>query len=529
MSIQDVTQYTFILCGLIYKKILSNLKTLYNSNRYTIRTVFINIILPLMFPIILINKIMKELKYIYLEGISYEHLSTDILLGTLLYYLWKFIYANYLKNKDIKQTTYVLTDGLYSDSGKGKLMSYLIKEIHPDIVVRCNASTNASHCVPVMNNKTENILVTKQLPSVFNCTNELLLISPGAILNINELLQELKNRPDIGTLKNRIKIANTINLILPGYIEKNRSDPNAKMMGSLNQGTTLALVSRTAKHALHLYDLTHNVGEPVNLNLVSDIMNKISRSYEALNINADKEQVERDANELINAYADIYNLVGNFSIDYSNFMNQNKDKKFLVEGCNGMMIDNIHGSVPYVTSCMTTIGAMLAYCNISPFKLHTSYVAYTAYTCCVNKRPFPTEISDEQIKNHIYSKCNETDNAEMIKRRIGWCDLVTMRKTLNGSTGSKIFINKLDPLCGLKNVQVCVKYDYEGILYDVMPDSPTVTGFVKPIYKIFDGWNTCADQNCKIFMDFLCSEITKTGSTVIGFGTGPYSNDIIFV
>jgi adenylosuccinate synthase len=84
-------------------------------------------------------------------------------------------------------------------------------------------------------------------------------------------------------------------------------------------------------------------------------------------------------------------------------------------------------------------------------------------------------------------------------------------------------------LCGLKEVKVCTEYQLNDTKYVIMPDDSTITEKVKPLYKIFNGWNNITDVNCKIYMDYLCSEVKKCGCSVGGFGTGPYTNDILLV
>jgi adenylosuccinate synthase len=119
----------------------------------------------------------------------------------------------------------------------------------------------------------------------------------------------------------------------------------------------------------------------------------------------------------------------------------------------------------------------------------------------------------------------------MMKRRIGWFDLPTVRRSLIGSDGSKIFVNKLDPLAGLKKIKVCVEYRQKdnGTIYNMLPENHLILDKLEPVYKEFNGWQSLDDEDCKIYRKFIIDQIKECGCQVIGFGTGPLCDDIQFV
>ena len=59
-------------------------------------------------------------------------------------------------------------------------------------------------------------------------------------------------------------------------------------------------------------------------------------------------------------------------------------------------------------------------------------------------------------------------------------------------------INKIDPLCGLPKLKVCVAYDYKGQRIEEFPANFADLEDCKPIYEEFDGF-TEDITGCKTF------------------------------
>lgn len=417
----------------------------------------------------------------------------------------------------------VIVGGLYGDEGKGKIISYLGKEKDYKYVFRVNASTNASHSVQLEDS--DNVIVTKQLPSVFFNDKVKFVIGPGAILNLRALREEVYERPD--NITGRVNIASTICLLIDPYIEKTIGSNISTKLGSTNQGTGVAVVARTRRHCLRLYDIDNFYNKKITLD---ELIKKIT--FTCMEI--DKELFSKKPNHyfreialnLLKEYSLILQKIGEFSVDYTTFLNSIKDDaKVLIEGCNGIMLDNLHGLNPYTTSASTSINALMNGANISPYSICNSYIICTGYFCCLNKRPFLTEMSTEDAQ-YIYMNNDEVDNAEGMKRRIGWFDLPTLKRALTGHEGAKLVINKLDIMKDLKKVKVCTHYLLKsGKKVKYMPDNIEDLKEAKPIYKEFSGWGDISNVTTKdmlpnellYFLNFI-EEETKFKIEYIGNG-----------
>lgn len=419
----------------------------------------------------------------------------------------------------------VIVGGLYGDEGKGKIISYLGDENEYDYVFRVNASTNASHSVQLDNS--DEVIVTKQLPSVFFNKNIRFVIGPGAVLNLEALKEEVLQRPDIEEIRNKVYIASSICMLIKPYIEKNKNGEISTKLGSTNQGTGIAVVARTRRHCIRLYDIENVVnGEMSKKELKEKIMFSCEELDREFYKNKSEEYYERIAEELVENYKIIKEKIGNFSVDYTAFLASiPENSKILIEGCNGIMLDNIHGLNPYTTSSSTSINALLNGANLSPYLLDKSYIVTTGYFCCLNKRPFVTEMDQEDAKK-IYKNNSEVDGAEGMIRRLGWFDMPTLKKALIGHRNSELIINKLDIMKDLKEVKVCTNYVLpNGEKLEYMPDNLSVLSKVKPEYKIFNGWGeirNAKDYNSipkelKEFIKFIEDE-TKFKVAFIGVG-----------
>lgn len=421
----------------------------------------------------------------------------------------------------------VIVGGLYGDEGKGKVVSKL--GTNYDYIFRVNASTNASHTVVLEN---QNSFITKQLPSVFYHKNINFVIAPGAILNLHALKEELESRKDLDDIYNHVTVASSITLLITPYIERNRSQNHSKKYGSTNQGTGNAILARDARHSIKLVDVFNTVNKYISL---EDLASKIKESCLELDRyfyqNKTDEYYYQEALLLVSDYRDIKNMIGDFCKDYTDFLyHLEDDKKILIEGCNGIMLDNLHGLNPYTTSASTSVNALLNGANISPYFLNDTYVIITGYFCCLNKRPFLTEMELESA-NKLYKYNSEVDDAENMKRRLGWFDLPTLKKALVGHKKAKLILNKLDIMQDLEEVKVCDYYlDEINQKIEVMPDNTTMLERLKPHYITFKGWGKLdyfehdVPLELKKFIEFIEKE---TNQKVAYLGVGRKDSDLI--
>lgn len=424
----------------------------------------------------------------------------------------------------------VIVGGLYGDEGKGKIVSKLGNNY--DYIFRVNASTNASHTVVLEDGKN---FVTKQLPSVFENDTVKFVVAPGAVLNLHALKDELKSRNDLDKIYNNVLIASSISLLISPYIERNKKQNHSKKYGSTNQGTGNAIIARDARHSVKLMDVANVISEVSNINILAS---KIKESCLELDKHFFKDKGDNyyleEAKLLVEDFKQIESMIGKFAKDYTKFLynlNKEKDVNILIEGCNGIMLDNLHGLNPFTTSASTSINALMNGANLSPYYLNDTYVIITGYFCCLNKRPFLTEMDDFSASK-LYKHNSEVDDAENMRRRLGWFDVPTLKKSLVGHKNAKLILNKLDIMQDLDEIKVCDYYlDENNNKVEIMPDNVSLLEKLKPHYITFKGWGLLENissynlpKELKNFIDYIEKEVNEK---VAYIGVGRRDKDLI--
>ena len=89
---------------------------------------------------------------------------------------------------------------------------------------------------------------------------------------------------------------------------------------------------------------------------------------------------------------------------------------------------------------------------------------------------------------HLASVGHEKGTVTGRKRRCGWFDAVLVKQSciVNGVKG--IALTKLDVLCGLKQIKICVGYNLDGKKLEYFPSQQARQEKIKPIYEVLDGW-----------------------------------------
>ncbi len=163
-------------------------------------------------------------------------------------------------------------------------------------------------------------------------------------------------------------------------------------------------------------------------------------------------------------------------------------KNIVFEGAQGAMLDIDFGTYPYVTSSHPISGGATLGAGVSPKAIDYILGITKAYTTRVGEGPFPTELTDE-TGEYLRQQGHEFGTTTGRARRCGWFDAAVVKYAvrLNGLT--HIALTKLDTLRGLKTIQICTHYEWEGAAIDYYPASLTQLAQCKAVYETFDGWD----------------------------------------
>jgi adenylosuccinate synthase len=206
------------------------------------------------------------------------------------------------------------------------------------------------------------------------------------------------------------------------------------------------------------------------------------------------------------------------------------NKKLLLEGAQGTLLDIDHGTYPFVTSSSTISAGACTGLGINPKDIGHITGIVKAYCTRVGNGPFPTE-DFGQAGEILRKNGHEFGTTTGRPRRCGWFDGVACKfaSRLNGC--DTLSIMKLDVLDGFEEIKVCVAYEVDGEEIDYMPID---LENVQPVYKTFKGWDKSVGarileelpKEAREYLNFL-EELTQTKIGMIS--TSPDRNDTILL
>jgi adenylosuccinate synthase len=280
---------------------------------------------------------------------------------------------------------YLVVDGFFGDTGKGKVISYLAIADKPYIVVRGGVGPNAGHTVVIDGNEYK----LRQIPSGFVYERSRLLIGPGVLVNPKVFLSEV----ELTNTYDRVFLDYNCGIIEDIHIERERGDRYLKKkIGSTASGCGAAQSDRALR----------------KLKLAKEI-----------------EELEK--------YLTDVPLEVNSALD--------NDEYVLVEGTQGTFLSLYHGTYPYVTSKDIIASAILSDVGVGPKKVDEIVLVFKSYVTRVGGGPLENEMSEEEAaeKNMV-----EIATVTGRKRRVAPFNFRYAKRAVMLNTPTQIAITKLD-------------------------------------------------------------------------------------
>ena len=406
----------------------------------------------------------------------------------------------------------------WGDEGKGKIVDRLATEY--DMVCRSQGGHNAGHTIWVDGVKYALHLIPSGVlnPEAINVVGNGVVLSPSSIIKEMEQFENLEGR---------LFISDKAHLNLSYHAEIDQA--KEKLKGDKAIGTTGKGIGPSYSDKINR--IGHRVGELLNPEkLCENILGYFALNkpiFDVMGIAAPQKETLltelNSYNEKLAPYiTDTTQMVWR-ALDSEN-------KRVLLEGAQGTMLDIDHGTYPYVTSSSTVSAGACAGLGINPKDIGKVTGIVKAYCTRVGNGPFPSEDLGEDGKR-LGEQGHEFGTTTGRARRCGWFDAVATRyaSRLNGC--DELALMKLDVLDGFDEVKVCVAYEYNGETIDYLPaDLENVT----PIYKTFKGWNNSVGirkfeelpQTAQEYVK-LIEEISKTKVGIIS--TSPEREDTIIL
>ncbi len=371
----------------------------------------------------------------------------------------------------------------WGDEGKGKLVDYLGEKA--DIIVRFQGGNNAGHTI-VIGEKTFKLSL---LPSGILRDDKLSIIGNGVVLDPWALKKEIELLEKMGITisKNKLMIAENVALILPFHKELDSLRENLagnKKIGTTGRGIGPAYEDKVGRRSVRLSDLNSSILLRARLERSLAHHNVLMKGY---------NKPEYSISQIEDKLKEITSFISKFSISVWQELDdkKNKNKTILFEGAQGSLLDLDFGTYPYVTSSNTLAPAASIGSGVSGKRVNTVLGIVKAYTTRVGEGPFPTELVNDKVGEHLAAVGHEKGTVTGRDRRCGWFDAALVKQTciLNGVDG--IAITKLDVLDGLKELKICIGYKINNKSYNFLPTGADLEKGIEPIYEIFEGWHEC--------------------------------------
>jgi adenylosuccinate synthase len=366
----------------------------------------------------------------------------------------------------------------YGDEGKGRVVDALAGDA--EWVIRFQGGDNAGHTV--VNDYGEFKL--HLVPCGIFHPNAKCLIGTGCVVNLDTLLQELKELEAAGVNTGNLFISERAQMLMPYHRLLDGLQEAAlegRAIGTTKRGIGPAYSDKAARRGLRIGDLLRPDWLKSRLDQPVAFANRELMHFgqKPLDINALFEQCMAWRDE-----------IGHRIIDPLPAVRQTYERggNILLEGQLAAMRDLDWGIYPYVTSSNPTATFGPVGAGLPPQAIDQVIGVVKAYTSAVGAGPVPTDQGENEIARWLREKGREYGATTGRPRRCGWFDAVGINYVayLNGFT--HLAVTKLDILDGLPEVKICVGYRLpDGRTIQHVPDTP-VYETVEPIYESWPGW-----------------------------------------
>lgn len=420
-------------------------------------------------------------------------------------------------------STVVIVGAQWGDEGKGKVIDYLAKDA--EVVVRGQGGNNAGHTVVVGDEK----FALRLIPSGILNKHTINVIGNGVVFDPQGFLTEIEGLKAKGISTDSIRISDRAHVVFPYHREIDRLAEEARgaaMIGTTKNGIGPCYMDKVERSGIRICDFV----DP-------EIFETLFRAQiEAKNAIITKIYGGQplDADALVNEYKAYADQIRPFVADTSVIVYDavKADKKVLLEGAQGTLLDLDYGTYPYVTSSHPTAGGFTIGSGIGPNEIGEVVGITKAYTTRVGKGPFVTEL-DNEIGDKIRVAGREFGTVTGRPRRCGWIDTVMVNYSARVNGMTCIALMLLDVLTGFETIKICKSYMYKGEEMNHFPASLNVLADCEPVYEELPGWSedltTCEtfEDLPKAAQDYILKIEELTGIPVKLVSVGPKRSQTI--
>jgi len=421
----------------------------------------------------------------------------------------------------------IVVGAQWGDEGKGKWVDVLAEK--SDIVVRYQGGNNAGHTIWIDGIK----YVLHQIPSGVFQKDLVSAMAAGVVIHPAGLVSEIQKMTSAAQAGKGVQVKITpenlwisarAHVITPWHIHLDgaRESKSSTPIGTTKRGIGPTYSEKAGRTGLRM---GHYVNERTRMAWVRDMCESDSlfKDHYATNKNVWDE------------FHSAASQIAPFVCDAEGRLRKaiSGNKKLLLEGAQGTLLDLDHGTYPFVTSSSTAAAGACSSIGLSPKTVSNVYGIAKAYVTRVGSGPFPTELHDN-VGQEIAKKGNEFGATTGRPRRCGWFDAVAFRYSaaVNGFDG--VIINKMDILTGFDELKICVKYKHPELgEIDEFPWDAEILAKCEPVYISLPGWKNEIPKSGTISdlpknaQSYLAALEQHTGTRIVWVGTGPGREDML--
>lgn len=411
----------------------------------------------------------------------------------------------------------VVVGAQWGDEGKGKIVDVLAADAH--VIARYQGGANAGHTVHIGADE----FILHQIPSGILHPEKRCLLGNGVVLDLDQFFEELDGLEARGIdAEPRIGISGRAHLLLDYHKRLDQASEIARgtgKIGTTGRGIGPAYedkVARVGVRVADLQDIDHarevitRAALRANDKLAAAGANTLDPDDVVAGVMAVRER--------------LLPLVTDTGLEIANALRANR--RVLLEGAQGAMLDIDHGTYPFVTSSSTTAAGAATGSGIGPTLIDEVLGVVKAYTTRVGSGPLPTEI-EPPLGDTLRELGGEYGATTGRPRRCGWFDAVVVRYAaqVNGLTG--LAITKLDVLDTFDEIQICTGYRVGDVDHDTFPYDLGLLDQATPIYETMPGWEestagtrSYADlpERARAYLERI-SELTGVDIAYVSVGT----------
>ncbi len=338
----------------------------------------------------------------------------------------------------------------WGDEGKGRVVDAFAKDY--DLVARFGGGDNAGHTLVVGDRK----IALRIVPSGVLQERPQLFIGGGCVVSLDGLVEELDMLASIGVDVSRIKISDRAHVVFPYHAALDRASEKARgdaAIGTTGRGIGPTYTDKVARIGISFGELRKKeaLADKIRYNIMS-------RSSQFAVMDAAPREEDVIAQTLEALPRVLPHVVD--GVSYFHEMLES-DRRVLIEGAQGTLLDVGYGTYPYVTSSSTIAGGACTGLGIGPTAIGRVVGVAKAYCTRVGAGPFPSELFDS-TGDALRSRGGEFGTVTGRPRRCGWFDAVATKYAVRVNGLTSAVITKLDVLSGCEKVAIVTGYRSGG-------------------------------------------------------------------